>query len=41
VVEDRSTLARGQSPKVSMVLDLSTNELRTSLYGSELRLPMF
>ena len=41
VVEDRSTLARGQSPGVNMIINLATRELRTTLHGSELTLPMF
>ena len=40
VVEDRSTLRRGQPAGVSMLIDLATRELRTSFLGSELRLPL-
>jgi hypothetical protein len=40
VVEDRSQLSRGESPRTSLVLDRSTRELRTRLAGAEISLPL-
>jgi hypothetical protein len=40
VVEDRSQLARGESAKVHMVLDRGQRELRTTLGGSAVTLPL-
>jgi len=40
VVEDRSTLARGESARRSFVLDRATKQLRTELSGTQVSLPL-